>query len=254
LFGENLIQNSRKAIINKYSLLPYFYTLFFDTHLYGGSVIRSIPFEFYEDNHPLINYLDRQFMLGSCLLISPVLENGKRDVDAYFPKDNLWFDYFTGELIKNVGNFIKISAPLDHIPVHLRGGCIIPLQIPSLTTFESRKNPFELIVSLNSHKTSFGKLILDDGESLSTIKDKLYSIINFKVQNNTLEIIPTFNNFNIQNKTLKNIKIYGIFQNICHVRINNSPINDFNYRNNVLIIFQQNIFLINKNVITWVFC
>jgi alpha-glucosidase (family GH31 glycosyl hydrolase) len=51
-------------------------------------------------------------MVGSCLLISPVLENGKREVDAYFPKNNLWFDYVSGENIRNVGSFNKISAPL----------------------------------------------------------------------------------------------------------------------------------------------
>ena len=47
----------------------------------------------------------------------------------------------------NTGTYHKISAPLDHIPVHIRGGHIVPKQEPGMTTKQSRLNPFHLIVA-----------------------------------------------------------------------------------------------------------
>ena len=38
--------------------------------------------------------IDKQFMWGRALLITPVLEPGKVTVDAYIP-DDVWYDYYT---------------------------------------------------------------------------------------------------------------------------------------------------------------
>jgi len=51
--------------------------------------------------------------------------------------------------------------------MYLRGGHIIPMQDPGLTTTESRKNPYSLIVALKSDMAS-GSLYLDDGETYNT--------------------------------------------------------------------------------------
>ena len=38
--------------------------------------------------------IEKQFMWGPALLISPVLEQGKLSVDVYIP-DDVWYDYYT---------------------------------------------------------------------------------------------------------------------------------------------------------------
>ena len=76
VFGEALINNSRKSIQDKYSILPYYYTQFYKTHIEGGALIRSLPLEFPYDISDQINYIDTQFMVGPALLISPVLQQG----------------------------------------------------------------------------------------------------------------------------------------------------------------------------------
>jgi len=53
------------------------------------------------------------------------------------------------------------------IQIYIKGGSIIPMQAPGLTTTESRKNPYSLIVALNSGY-AFGYLYLDDGETYNT--------------------------------------------------------------------------------------
>ena len=66
-----------------------------------------------------------------------------------------------------------MAAPLGHIPLHIKGGNIIPTQEPGYTTTESRKNPFGLLVALDAEGTASGKLYLDDGESVD-VEEALY--------------------------------------------------------------------------------
>ena len=40
----------------------------------------------------------------------------------------------SGEKIQNVNGYQNLSAPLSKINVHIRGGYIIPLQVPEMTT------------------------------------------------------------------------------------------------------------------------
>ncbi len=76
---------------------------------------------------------DRQFMWGSSLLISPVLDKNKRTVYAYFPKSR-WFDYYTGEEVTETGRVHEINAPLDHLPLHIKGGSLITTQEHAVNT------------------------------------------------------------------------------------------------------------------------
>lgn len=71
---------SRKVLGIRYSLLPYYYTLFYKAHRppaarnASATVWRPLFFEFPSD--PATFAIDRQFMVGSKLLISPALDDG----------------------------------------------------------------------------------------------------------------------------------------------------------------------------------
>ncbi len=64
------------------------------------------------------------------------------------------------------GQNITIDAPLGHIPVYIRGGSVLPIQEPGMTTKESRANPWGLIAATDLEGSATGMLYLDDGESL----------------------------------------------------------------------------------------
>lgn len=85
----------------------------------------------------------------------------------YFPLAK-WYDWYTFKAVTDKGGVnISIDTPLDHLPLHIRGNSIIPMQAPGLTTIESRKNPYSLLVALDvsGGLDTFGDIYLDDGET-----------------------------------------------------------------------------------------
>lgn len=130
----------------RYRLLPFFYTLLYEAHQSGAPVARPLFFEYPEDAETWT--IDTQFLLGSSILVSPVLERGETSVHAYFPK-GIWYNLFdTSKMIRAVdhGVWEHLPAPMDTINVHIRQGSIIPMQDFAMTTTAARKTPFSLLV------------------------------------------------------------------------------------------------------------
>lgn len=152
----------------RYQLLPYLYTLLYLSHTTGSTTMRALSWNF--PNDPSLANADRQFMLGSSLMITPVLVQGAASVDGVFPgagKGEVWYDWYTQSAMNvSAGQNVTIDAPLGHIPVYVRGGSVLPLQGFALTTREARKQPWSLLTALSLNGTAQGSLYVDDGESL----------------------------------------------------------------------------------------
>jgi len=163
-------ESSRSAMRIRYALLPYMYTLFANANAKGDTVMRALAWEFPDE--PWLRDADRQFLLGAAVMVTPVLEQGADTVGGVFPgtgKGTVWYDWYNGTSVSEglkTGENVTIAAPLGHIPVYLRGGYVLPLQEPGMTTFESRRNPWAVVVALDKQGEAKGELYLDDGESL----------------------------------------------------------------------------------------
>ena len=68
--------------------------------------------------------------------------------------------------LKTVGQFVDLNTPIQKINVHVRGGYIIPMQIPGDNLILGRGNPFQLLVALSQSGNANGNLFWDDGDSL----------------------------------------------------------------------------------------
>lgn len=175
-FGSEVSQSAKFITEMRYSLLPYLYTLFYRAHVDGRTVMRPLFHEFPSD---LKTYdVDRQFLWGSSLLITPVLDQGKTSVCGYLP-DVRWFSLVNGMEELRTGSVVCFDAPSNRVPVHVRGGKIIVTQDPSTNTNHSRLNGFGLIVALDRNSTSNGELFWDDGSSIDTVAFGHFHFFNF---------------------------------------------------------------------------
>lgn len=78
----------------RYSLLPYWYTLFYQAHTKGNLVVKPLFAQFPQDKNTF--KIDTQFMIGNALMVSPALSYGTKVLDAYFPA-GYWYDFYNGK-------------------------------------------------------------------------------------------------------------------------------------------------------------
>ena len=169
-----MANSARKALEVRYTLLPYLYTLFYNHQTKGGTVARALFHEYPTDSIAL--NVDEQFLLGPGLMVTPVLAQGATSVQGYFP-DSRWFDYYEGREMNARNSTVTLSAPLDFINIHLRGGIIYPTQEPAINTEASRLNPLGLIVALDDSNRADGRMFYDDGESLGMCKSLKFRVV-----------------------------------------------------------------------------
>lgn len=145
MFGDSLVNVSQHVLNNRYSLLPYYYTLFYNVHTQGGSVFRALFFEFPEQYASGIGDIDTQFMVGSALLVSPVVTVNTTQKQAYFAP-GYWYDYWTGQVTSNdttKSQTLTLDAPLSHINVHIRYVFLIRITfIVVATLFHANNQPW----------------------------------------------------------------------------------------------------------------
>lgn len=219
--GDLVVQSSKRALKIRYWLLPYLYTLFFRAHKFGETVARPLFFEF--PNDPTTYDIDTQFLWGHSLMIIPVLEENEVKVTAYLPR-GVWYDLYTKKALFAVDKHVTLNAPLDTIPLMVRGGSVLPVQKPAATTTDSRKNNLELLITLDRYNKAEGELYWDDGDSLDSIEKRQYLWVSFVVENNTLinslEKGCAFD----EKVVLDEIQIWGVTYNVTEVVLNSSQI------------------------------
>ncbi|KAG9140321.1 hypothetical protein Leryth_023305 [Lithospermum erythrorhizon] len=88
---ESVAESARNALGMRYKLLPYLYTLTYEAHISGSPIARPLFFSF--TNFTECYDVSTQFLLGSSLMVSPVLEQNKTEVKALF-LPGTWYNMF----------------------------------------------------------------------------------------------------------------------------------------------------------------
>nr|XP_023876086.1 alpha-xylosidase 1-like isoform X1 [Quercus suber]XP_023876092.1 alpha-xylosidase 1-like isoform X2 [Quercus suber] len=163
---ESVAESARNALGMRYKLLPYLYTLNYEAHISGAPIARPLFFSF--PTYTEVYGLSTQFLLGSSLMVSPVLEQGKSEVTALFPPGS-WYSLFdiTQTITSKGGLKVTLDAPLHVVNVHLYQNTILPMQQGGMISKEARKTPFNLIVTFPagvSDGEARGNLFIDDDE------------------------------------------------------------------------------------------
>ncbi|KAI8142903.1 alpha glucosidase [Fennellomyces sp. T-0311] len=200
---ESTAEASRNALAVRYALLPYYYTLYEEAHRVGHGVWRPLIFEYPEVESFLVN--DEQVLVGTDILLSPVVYENATTVDAQFP-EGVWYDWYTYEPLvsTNPDEKVTIDAPLTHLPVHIRGGGILPLKTPEMLVVDTYASPYTLLIALDQDGEAEGRLYIDD---LHSIKQPKTSDIKFSYKRGVLTAKGKFGYKNAEK--LGSIKIIG---------------------------------------------
>lgn len=108
----------------RYRMMPYIYSLAGKTYFDDYTIMRPMVMDFTKDINT--RNLKDQYMFGTAFLVAPVYKYGARNRDVYFPENEVWYDFYTGEAIKG-GQTKNVEAPYERIPLYVRGGSIVPM-------------------------------------------------------------------------------------------------------------------------------
>ena len=104
------------------ALFPYLYSAARTAHLTGLPIMRHLFLAYPHD--PRVYGLNDEYLLGPDLLVAPIITPASSSRRVFLPAGT-WVDYWTGALA--AGNrTVSVAAPLDRIPLFVRGGALLP--------------------------------------------------------------------------------------------------------------------------------
>ena len=114
----------RRFLYLRYQLMPYFYTLAWETTQKGYPPVR--PLFWNDPSNRSLWGIEDAFCLGDALLICPIVTEGDRSRTITLPRGQ-WYEFWTDALIQG-GETVQLEAPLEQIPVLVKAGSIIPME------------------------------------------------------------------------------------------------------------------------------
>jgi alpha-D-xyloside xylohydrolase len=132
-YGSQAEPILEKYLRLRYQLMPYIYSLGYQTWLTGAPFMRALPMDFPSDSK--VADLRDEYMFGPAFLVAPVTEQGATSRQVYLPAGAEWYNYWTNEHVKG-GQSITVAAPIDTIPLFVRAGSIVPLGAPVESTHQ----------------------------------------------------------------------------------------------------------------------
>ena len=158
-FGPRTEAIACSYISLRYRLLPYLYTLFQEAATTGAPIIRPLVYHFPDDATTFQG--NDQAMCGPFLLLAPIVRPGVEHRAVYLPA-GVWYDWWTGERIQGPVHLLA-HAPLEKLPLYVRGGAILPFGPVMQHTDEQALDP--LTLDIYPGGTSSWTLYEDDGHS-----------------------------------------------------------------------------------------
>lgn len=168
----------KEAADLRMELLPYFYSEFAKYHFEGIPPFRAMYLEPGFSTHPddsrvkvdltvnpyaeaVRKEIKDQYMAGENLLVAPMFA-GETSRKVVLPKGK-WFDFYTGKYVGD-GEVITVEPGLEHIPVFVKDGALIPMMKPRLRAPKSGEK-IDLEVRHYGTKNGTYRLYDDDGET-----------------------------------------------------------------------------------------
>ncbi|MGH3714132.1 MAG: discoidin domain-containing protein [Micromonosporaceae bacterium] len=159
-YADPTLSVNRKYLKLKMRLMPYFYTMSRHAHETGTPTTRAMVLEYPNDPVARDNTTSQQFMAGDAFLVAPVTSDTSVRDGIYLPAGT-WTDYWTGKTYQGPGTLNGYAAPLDTLPLFVKGGSIVPMWPQMNHHREKPKTP--ITYDIHPRGTSTFTLYEDDG-------------------------------------------------------------------------------------------
>lgn len=158
-YGEQAEPILAKYLKLRYQLLPYTYSVAYQSYQTGAPYMRALFMDFPGDLKAA-NIPD-EYMYGPAFLVAPVTEQGATHRTVYLPAGCDWYNYWTNERMHG-GQTIVTDAPIDTLPLFVRTGSIVPMG----SDVQSAQEP-QTIASIRVYPGANGSFTLfqDDGKT-----------------------------------------------------------------------------------------
>jgi alpha-D-xyloside xylohydrolase len=135
-YGKQAEPILEKYLKLRYGLLPYIYSLGYQTYKTGAPFMRALFMDF--PNDPKVADIGDEYMFGPAFLVAPVTGQGATSREVYLPAGTDWYNYWTNQRVHG-GQSMKVDAPIDVIPLFVRAGSIIPFGSEIESTAQEQK-------------------------------------------------------------------------------------------------------------------
>lgn len=165
-FDKKTTSVIRRFIRLRYKLIPYLYQIFIEHESQGDPILRTLFYEFEEQNDLPLSEIEDQFMIGPAIMQAPFLHAENQERQVVLPQGGQWFNPWTGEWFEG-GQVINVRRESDTTPVFIRENAAIPAlrQIPRTGLDPAILKDIELNVfspSANGKPPNY-EYIVDDG-------------------------------------------------------------------------------------------
>ncbi len=130
-YGKQAEPILAKYLRLRYQLVPYTYSLGYESYKTGAPFMRALFMDF--PNDPAVANLPDEYMFGPAFLVAPVTEQGATSRKVYLPAGCDWYNYWTNDRLHG-GQTITVAAPIDALPLFVKAGSIVPLGSEVLST------------------------------------------------------------------------------------------------------------------------
>lgn len=185
LFGEANTRFIRSLLEQRYKMLPYLYSSFYQAHTTGIPINRMLPIIYTHDENVYNDQYSNQFLFGDNILVCPV-DSKTMISEVYLPgKGTQWYR-LSNDKIYDGGKAQLVPSPLNDMPVFVKESGIVPMQ----SVVQSTKEKGDGILYVHVWKGNAGNNFVyyeDDGTTYNYEQSDFYKrTISYLPQSNQI--------------------------------------------------------------------
>ena len=175
LFDEPYKSIAKKAIIDRYKLLPYNYTLAYRQTKYAEPIVKPLFYNYSKDSNSYKT--ENEYFFGDNILVAPIIERGQTNKNIYLPNGN-WYATESNKILSG-NEFHNIDVSDYKTAIFYKEGSFIPqYNCTGENTAEINRSNLN-VTYIPSFSTSSYEMYDDDGENKNAIAEKQFELINF---------------------------------------------------------------------------